>query len=114
MVSVQKNVLKRNDKFRHKGEVYICSLCDFKTDTLSHSHIHEEQHNERTLKCPQCKYMGRGKNTLKKHMLRHEDPKYICTECDYKTYDAGNFSTHKSTKHGKVVPKCDTCDYNPK
>ena len=45
--------------------------------------------------------MGRGKNTLKKHMLRHEDPKYICTECDYKTYDAGNFSTHKSTNMEK-------------
>ena len=111
---VQANYMKRHIQFKHEGEAYLCSSCDFKADTLSHLRDHEEQHNERTLKCPHCNYMGRGDITLKKHMLRHEDPKYLCTECDYKTYDGGNFSTHRTTKHGKVVHKCESCDYGTK
>ena len=106
--------MKRHIQFKHEGGAFLCSSCDFKTDTLCHLRAHEEQHNERTLKCPHRTYMGRGDSTLKKHMLRHEDPKYLCTECDYKTYDAANFSTHRTTKHGKVVHQCESCDYGSK
>ena len=111
---IQKNAMKRHIQFKHEGGAFLCSSCDFKTDTLNHLQSHEEQHNERTLKCPHCKYMGRGNSTLKKHMLRHEDPKYLCTECDYKTYDRANFSTHKTTKHGNIVHQCESCDYGSK
>ena len=47
--------------------------------------------------------------------LRHQDPKYLCDKCEYKTYDAGTFSTHKKVKHGTVILTCEEClDFSTK
>ena len=58
--------------------------------------------------------MAKSNSRLKTLMQRHEDPKYFCTECDYKSYDQTNFRTHKIINHGTIILKCKNCDYTTK
>ena len=92
--------------FRHEGEAFICSICDHKTYTLSHLQVHEETHNERTIKCILCDFMGKTKRSLNVYMLRHDEPKFLCLDFSYKTYERANFLIHRTVKHGNTACKC--------
>ena len=92
--------------FRHEGEAFICSICDYKTYTLSHLQAQEETHNERTIKCILCDFMGKTKRSLNVYMLRHDDPKFLCLDFSYKTYERANFLIQRTVKHGNIACKC--------
>ena len=102
-------MLKRHVKFKHEGEAFSCSICGHKTYTLSHLRDHN-----RTIKWILCDFMGKTKRSLKIHMLRHDDPKFLCLDCTYKTYDRANFLVHRTVKHGNIAFKCRECDYETK
>ena len=107
------NSLKVHKRFKHDGIGYKCSICDH---TVRRAHIlrqHMEIHNEPTLQCQRCELKANGPIDLKRHMERH-NPKYLCDKCDYKTYDAGNFTVHKIVKHGNDILKCSLCKYETK
>ena len=59
--------------------------------------------------------MGTHTNTLQHHKLRHQEAKFLCDKCSYKTSDGRNFHAHKTVKHGNIILKCEYChDYNTK
>ena len=100
--------------FRHKGKAFICSICDHKTYTLSNLQAHEETHNERTIKYILCDFIGKTERSLNVHMLRHDDPKFLCLNFSYKTYERVNFLIHRTVKHGNIACKFEECDYETK
>ena len=102
-------------RIQHEGgEVFECSLCEYKTDFFGRLSRHKEIHSTDIYSCIVCEYKGKGKSNLRVHMKRHQEPKFVCTDCSYKTYDSANFGTHKKVKHGNIILKCDICEYDSK
>ena len=51
-------------------------------------------------------------SSLTKHIKSmHEEARYVCDQCDYKTAQKGNLTTHIQVKHECVRYACDQCDY---
>ena len=100
------------------GDVFQCNQCDYKTGgptSRSKMKNHMASHsNEKNFQCDQCEFSGNTKASLDQHLRRHNAPKYLCNECDYKSTDSGNFSAHRTVKHGSVVLSCEDCNYNTK
>jgi len=109
-----RHTLKQHIKVRHEGgEEYRCKEegCSFKGPPYKLK-IHTGRHNtENSIKCDKCAYSTSSTENLKSHLLCHEEPKYLCNVCDYKTWNSANFSTHKITKHGSITHSCDNCDF---
>ena len=58
--------------------------------------------------------MGKTEGNVKRHKKRHEDPKYLCHKCEYKTYDAANFKVHTTERHGNITIVCEKCEFSTK
>ena len=111
--------LKRHLAEEHnQGRVFQCTHCDYKTDQTGHLKNHIVRHySEKTFQCDQCKFSGKIKQSLDRHIQRahqKEAPKYLCDECDYKSGDFSNFDAHRRVRHGSEVLACEDCDYKTK
>ena len=99
------------------GKIFHCNLCDYKTSVKALIEKHMGKHSkEKMFLCDKCEFSGRTKRSLNKHMQRHDrtTPKYVCDECDYKSFDNSNFAAHRRVKHGSLMLSCADCDYNTK
>ena len=119
--SPKRYTLKKHLAEKHGlGRVFHCNLCNYKTsghDGKGHMTIHMARHSkEKPFLCDKCEFSGRTKQSLNRHMQRHDrtTPKYLCDECDYKSFDQSNFAAHRRVKHGLLVLSCAQCDYNTK
>ena len=109
-----RHTLKQHIKVRHGGgEEYKCKEegCTFRGPPYQLK-IHREKHNkEYSINCDKCAYSTNSTENLKSHSYRHEEPRFLCNLCDYKTWNSANFSTHKVTKHGSIEYTCEKCDF---
>ena len=101
-------------KGRKKKRPYHALFCDFKADIFAWLILHEQTHGARTFECEICKFIGKTKASVRKHQTRHKDPKYLCHECDYKTYDSANFKCHTTVRHGTEILNCEKCNFSTK
>ena len=91
----------------HTGEKpFSCQLCDRKFAKKSNLVQHQATHSEiRSFKCSICPE-GRFFKTkvgLRHHMVLHYEPKFSCSNCDYKTHTSGHLQRHEKTHDQKKV-----------
>lgn len=48
------------------------------------------------MKCTQCDFICVGKNRLDRHMLRHQERKFVCNICNLQLSTAATLVSHKS------------------
>ena len=89
----------------------MCFTCDTGFARKDHLRRHQATHNEeRKFKCMVCpdNRSFKRQNDLTKHMVRHYEPKFSCTQCGKKFYTSGDLSTHMKY-HFEPTYSCRKC-----
>ncbi|XP_006884589.1 PREDICTED: zinc finger protein 518B [Elephantulus edwardii] len=61
--------------------------------------------------CDKCRFSTKDPLQYKKHMLQHDEIKFICSHCSHISYTKGAFQRHL-VKHTGVFPyQCEYCEY---
>ncbi|CAK6433296.1 unnamed protein product [Pipistrellus nathusii] len=61
--------------------------------------------------CDKCRFSTKDPLQYRKHMLQHEEIKFICSHCSHISYTKGEFQRHL-VKHTGIFPyRCEYCDY---
>jgi len=106
---------------------YYCTLCPYECSTVRLIEIHIKNHGDvkhvgalmikesYTLKCSECKYVGKFRKRLMTHMKRHERP-FKCSQCDYSATHKWNLLSHvrnhTGSRTGERPFKCPNCPYS--
>ena len=96
-----KSDLESHYRTTHPGEKrFACQICDKKFAKKSILAVHEKTHSDvRDFKCsicPEGRYF-KTRSGLRTHMLFHYEPKYSCSNCEYKTHTSCNLTRHEKT-----------------
>ncbi|XP_075245459.1 uncharacterized protein LOC142339352 [Convolutriloba macropyga] len=104
------------DKILRKGgkEVakFQCGDCSFVTSKLYvfNQHVATHKNNEKEHECPICKQKFKYKQSVKKHMMKHEGiTPYHCKICDYKTNSHSSLEVHQRAHSGEKPFVCESC-----
>lgn len=128
--------LKKGTGQSPKEDKYICFKCNLdatplhlpfvngnpsathfgnETETIS-SPVNNSKFKVRNFKpgkyyCDKCRFSTKDPLQYRKHMLQHEEIKFICSHCSCISYTKGEFQRHL-VKHTGVFPyRCEYCDY---
>ena len=120
-VSTTKGALKYHNRSVHVEKqakaIHQCPECDHKTHSGKSDlmrHINAIHKGEKPLKCGQCDYATREKQSLKYHVkaVHDKNKDNHCPHCGYKTALPQALQTHIKRVHLKVRDKkCPNCDY---
>lgn len=61
--------------------------------------------------CDKCRFTSKDLEQYKKHILQHEEIKFICSYCSFVSYTKGEFQRHLVKHTGTFPYKCEYCDY---
>ena len=108
-------------KANHNENLYICHLCEFKTEmaTLFNSHMRNCHSVQKTVdksrkqyQCDYCDYSTPYKSNLNEHVNRaHIGSKYQCSKCDFSTKSKQYFKLHEDVKHNGKTFDCHLCSH---
>ncbi|XP_063716279.1 zinc finger protein 236-like [Symsagittifera roscoffensis] len=105
-----------SEKLLRKGgkEVakFQCGDCSFVTSKLYvfNQHVATHKNNEKEHECPICKQKFKYKQSVKKHMMKHEGiTPYHCKICDYKTNSHSSLEVHQRAHSGEKPFVCESC-----
>ncbi|XP_064612166.1 uncharacterized protein LOC135476165 [Liolophura sinensis] len=91
--------------------LYECTVCGKKFTRKAHLKRHLRTHEvEKPFKCPHCEYRGCEKSDVAKHLLIHEEPKYVCEICGKAFRHIKNKEIHVKRHSGQKDYKCGICD----
>ena len=93
--------LSRLGNFQQEGELYLCDLCDYKTNHKKQVLMHKiTVHVKLKFECDICENSFSDPRSLRKHKtVRHVGVKYECDQCDRSTATAYSLATHRRRKH---------------
>ena len=103
---------------RKGRKLYTCRYCDFVGNNAKEKAKHTRKFHkpEKTIKCELCDYVGRSNYDVKLfHILNpskryHEEPKFKCSLCEYKSFSKSNFDIHMRKHNGEKF-NCGQCDF---
>lgn len=75
------------------GKGFLCA------ENLRH---HKRTHNKKQMKCPHCDTISLGLPAHKRHLLRHQQIKFICTICGLQLSNTAKLAIHKSIRQTSV------------
>ena len=116
LLSKFENKLTNVDGNEGAIKLYQCPICDRYYETTAQYTTHKKHCVKRDAvvhQCSECSFIAETGRDLSKHFNRnHEQDKYVCSKCDYKTYTKGGMKRHKGLVHkeGDLL-KCSNCDY---
>lgn len=94
----------------HETTHLLCSQCPRRFQSLSQLKRHEETHTNMGYLCPKCGLKLNTKQTLKTHMLVHEDArKYMCQHCSKTFKRVQALSQHLLVHTGLRPHVCPFC-----
>ena len=103
-------LLKHKVKVHELGEIYMCTSCDYKTELEKRLKRHELTHSiDSPYTCDQCDFKTKTPHSLKIHSFYHQDPKFVCDNCEYTSHSSANLYTHKVVKHQTAKHECAQC-----
>ena len=91
----------------HTGEKpFSCQICDakfaLKSNLVRHQVTHSQIKSFKCSICPEGRFF-KTKQNLNLHMAFHYEPKFYCSQCDYKFHFKNDLNkhekTHSKTKH---------------
>ena len=89
----------------HTGEKpFACETCDKKIAKKSNLIVHQATHSEvKSFKCSICpeERFFKTKDGLNHHMVYHYEPKFSCSQCEYKSHTKSNLKHHIKTHNKK-------------
>ena len=89
----------------HTGEKpYACQVCNKKIARKDNLVRHQATHSDvRSFKCSICPKgrLFKTKDGLNSHMVFHYEPKFACSQCDYKCHKKWNLKVHEKTHDKK-------------
>ncbi|MEE6500098.1 hypothetical protein FKM82_003680 [Ascaphus truei] len=99
----------------HRGKLYKCPQCDFRSSVNSMIHLHRQEHRAGTVSCVICNWAYPDRATLSKHMCVHDTERpYVCCyeSCAWRFKTEMMLRAHiqAHTTHGKF--ECSACGYN--
>ena len=97
----------------HEGVKYPCPHCPYQATQKSslQSHINAVHMRQKGHLCPHCGFEA-TKTILRQHIqTMHEAPKFLCSQCDYKTPRKAHLDIHIKTVHEGLTFPCPQCDY---
>ena len=72
-------------------------------------------HEDVRYSCDQCDFKSKWTQSLKRHLDSvHGDVRYTCEQCDYKATQTHSLKRHIVSVHGDVWHSCGQCDYKTK
>lgn len=68
-------------------------------------------HEEPKFKCSLCEYKSFSKSNFDIHMRKHNGEKFNCGQCDFVTHDPRTLKNHIFNTHAEKLIQCEFCDY---
>ena len=101
---------KHKVKVHELGEIHMCTSCDYKSEFKNMLKRHELTHSiDSPYTCDECDFKTKTPHSLKIHSFYHQDPKFVCDNCEYTSHSAANLYTHKIVKHQTAKHECVQC-----
>ena len=91
---------------------FQCGDCSFVTSKLYvfNEHVATHKNNEKEHECPVCQQKFKYKQSVKKHMMKHQGiTPYHCLICDYKTNSHSSLEVHQRAHSGEKPFVCKSC-----
>ena len=91
---------------------FQCGDCSFVTSKLYvfNEHVATHKNNEKEHECPVCQQKFKYKQSVKKHMMKHQGiTPYHCSICDYKTNSHSSLEVHQRAHSGEKPFVCKSC-----
>ena len=106
--------LKEHKDSVHKGILYSCSLCDYKSPYKYNLNKHTKYKHTESQKqmkhiCTICGKTYAKKNGLTDHELTHNERTLKCEMCGTSFYNILYLKRHHRTVHGEENFSCDVC-----
>jgi uncharacterized Zn-finger protein len=107
----QKSVYLRHFQVLHKGiKAFKCKFCEKEFSGKSHLSYHVKAFHaaSTSVTCDKCGRQYKNQDTLKKHLIYHESPKFECKICDKKFHENKKLLDHMSV-HEELDFPCEHC-----
>uniref|UniRef100_A0A1B0CRP8 C2H2-type domain-containing protein n=2 Tax=Lutzomyia longipalpis TaxID=7200 RepID=A0A1B0CRP8_LUTLO len=110
-------LLKKSPQPKESQNSFKCVICNrsypFQNMLLKHKKTHEK--SEEAIKCPElgCNKSFPIEKYLKIHMMRHNEHRFKCANCNCSYKDRRHIKLHMAMVHLKLEPqhKCQFCPY---